>query len=217
MPLSIHAIHLPLHNTSIRKCITKQANNQSVNFVCQWKTDYTPIHPYDCQPIYLWLHSPLELGRFFSFLILYTVGTTPCTRDQPVAKPLPTHKTQIHNERTQTSMPRVGLETIPPVFDRAATVNTYDRESCLKQQRLWLACRRKPLGVTYMSTREQKSWLWISRRLKPGMTVLAKTSSNLSDLPTSKWILLRAVTKERIVKAQNVFMWAVVTVVLQSA
>jgi hypothetical protein len=32
-----------------------------------------------------------ELGCFFSFLILYTVGTTPWTGDQPVARPLSTH------------------------------------------------------------------------------------------------------------------------------
>jgi hypothetical protein len=44
--------------------------------------------------IYLWLFSPLlDLGRFFSFLILYTVGRTPWTGDQPVAKPLSTHRT----------------------------------------------------------------------------------------------------------------------------
>jgi hypothetical protein len=40
----------------------------------------------------LWLYSPLELGRFFSFLILYTVSRTPRTGDQPVARPLPTHR-----------------------------------------------------------------------------------------------------------------------------
>jgi hypothetical protein len=32
----------------------------------------------------------LGLGRFFSFLILYTVSRTPWTGDQPVARPLPT-------------------------------------------------------------------------------------------------------------------------------
>jgi hypothetical protein len=40
--------------------------------------------------LYLWLYRPLlELGRFFSLLILYTVGRTPWTGDQPVARPLP--------------------------------------------------------------------------------------------------------------------------------
>jgi hypothetical protein len=47
----------------------------------------------------------LDLGRFFSFLILYTIGRTPWTRDQHVARPLPTHRTiQTKNKRTQTSM-----------------------------------------------------------------------------------------------------------------
>jgi hypothetical protein len=35
----------------------------------------------------------LELGRFFSFLFLYTVGRTPWTGTQPVAKPLLTQRT----------------------------------------------------------------------------------------------------------------------------
>jgi hypothetical protein len=50
----------------------------------------------------LWLYShPLGLGRFFSILILYTVGRTPWTGDQPVARPLPTYRTtQTQNKRT---------------------------------------------------------------------------------------------------------------------
>jgi hypothetical protein len=31
----------------------------------------------------------VELGRFFSFLIIYTVGRNPWTGDQPDARPLP--------------------------------------------------------------------------------------------------------------------------------
>jgi hypothetical protein len=76
----------------------------------------------------LWLYSPLDLGRFFSFLIQYTVGSTPWTGDQPVARQLPTHRTtQTQNERTQTSMPRVGFEPMTPVFERAKTVHASDR------------------------------------------------------------------------------------------
>jgi hypothetical protein len=48
-------------------------------------------------PIYLSIYGStvllLDLGRFFSFLILFTVGRTPWTGDQPVAKWLPTHRT----------------------------------------------------------------------------------------------------------------------------
>jgi hypothetical protein len=41
-----------------------------------------------------------------------------------------------------------------------------------------------PYRNTYMSRREHKSWSWVSRRLKAGITVLAKASNNLIDRPT---------------------------------
>jgi hypothetical protein len=41
----------------------------------------------------LCLYSPSDLGRFFSFLILYTTGRTPWAGDQPTARPPPTHRT----------------------------------------------------------------------------------------------------------------------------
>jgi hypothetical protein len=70
----------------------------------------------------------LGLGRFFSFLIFYTVGRTPWTGDQPVARPLPAHRTtQTQNKRTQTSMHRVGFEPTIPVFERAKIVHALDR------------------------------------------------------------------------------------------
>jgi hypothetical protein len=37
---------------------------------------------------------------FFSFLIVYTMGRTPWTGDQPVARPLPTHRINVHNTDT---------------------------------------------------------------------------------------------------------------------
>jgi hypothetical protein len=46
--------------------------------------------------IYLSVHGStalVALGRFFSFLILYTDGRTSWTVDQPVARPLRTHRT----------------------------------------------------------------------------------------------------------------------------
>jgi hypothetical protein len=80
-----------------------------------------------CMCIYLWLCSPLlDLGRFFSFLILYRIGRTPWTGDQPVARPLPTHRT-THRINTQTSMPRLGFEPTIPVFERAKRVHALDR------------------------------------------------------------------------------------------
>jgi hypothetical protein len=74
----------------------------------------------------LWPYSPLDLSRFFTFLILYTVGRTPWTGDQPVAKPLHTHRTtQTQNERRQT--PQVGFEPTNPVFERTTTFHALDR------------------------------------------------------------------------------------------
>jgi hypothetical protein len=47
--------------------------------------------------IYLWHYSPLlNLGRFFSVLILYTVGRTHWKGDQHFARPLPTHRINAH-------------------------------------------------------------------------------------------------------------------------
>jgi hypothetical protein len=61
---------------------------------------------------------------FFSFLIFYTVGRTPWTGDQPVARPLSAHRTaQTQNKRTQTPMPQVGFEPTIPVFERAKTLH----------------------------------------------------------------------------------------------
>jgi hypothetical protein len=79
--------------------------------------------------IYLWLYSPLlDLERFFGFMIFYTVGRTPWTGDQPIARPLPAHRTaQTKNKRTQISMPQVEFEPTTPVFERAKTVHTLDR------------------------------------------------------------------------------------------
>jgi hypothetical protein len=59
--------------------------------------------------IYLWLSSPLlDLDRFFSFLILSTVGRTPWTGDQHVLRPLPTQNninTEYRIRTHDTSLP----------------------------------------------------------------------------------------------------------------
>jgi hypothetical protein len=88
---------------------------------------YIPTYLPTYLPICLWLYSPLlGLGRFFSFLIIYTVGRTPWTGDQPLARPLSAHRTtQTQNKRKQTSMPQVGFEPTIQVhdLDLAATVS----------------------------------------------------------------------------------------------
>jgi hypothetical protein len=81
----------------------------------------------------LWLYSPLlGLGHFFSFLIFYTLGRAPWMGNQPVARPLPTHKTaQTQNKRTQSSMPRVRFEPTTPVFEQAKTDYALDHATTI--------------------------------------------------------------------------------------
>jgi hypothetical protein len=76
----------------------------------------------------MYLQPSLSPGRFFSFVILYTVGRIPWTRDQPDARPLPIHRTaRTQNKRTQKSMPRVVSEPTIPAFERAKTIHDSDR------------------------------------------------------------------------------------------
>jgi hypothetical protein len=76
----------------------------------------------------LWLYSPCGPWPLVQFLNPYTVGMTPWTGDQAAARPLPTHrKTQTQNNRTQTSMPRVGFKPTILVFERTKTVHALER------------------------------------------------------------------------------------------
>jgi hypothetical protein len=59
--------------------------------------------------------------------ILQTVGRTPWTRYQPVARPLPTQKTQTQKKRRQTSITLVGFQPTILVFERAKTFHALDR------------------------------------------------------------------------------------------
>jgi hypothetical protein len=64
----------------------------------------------------------------FQFFNLYTVGRTPWTGDQPVARSLPARRTALtQNKRTQISMPHVGFEPTIPVFEGAKTVHALER------------------------------------------------------------------------------------------
>jgi hypothetical protein len=76
-----------------------------------------------------------DLGRFFSFLILYTVCRTPWTGDQHVARLLPSHRTtQTQNKHTHISMPWVGFELTIPVLEQTKTVRALGRPhtNCVK-------------------------------------------------------------------------------------
>jgi hypothetical protein len=58
------------------------------------------------------LHPFFGPGRFFTFVILHTVGRTPWTGDQTVARPLPTHRTaKIQNIQNNASS---GIRTHDP-------------------------------------------------------------------------------------------------------
>jgi hypothetical protein len=64
----------------------------------------------------------------FQFLNIYTEGRTPLTGDQPVASPLPPHRTtQSQNKSIQTSMPRVRFERMILVLQQAKAVHALDR------------------------------------------------------------------------------------------
>jgi hypothetical protein len=66
--------------------------------------------------------SLLDLGRFSSFLILYTVARIPWTEDQSVARPLPTQTEYMHTDIHALS----GIRTHDP-SDRAS-----EDSSCLR-------------------------------------------------------------------------------------
>jgi hypothetical protein len=111
--------------------------------------------------IYLWLYSPLlDLGRFFSFLIPYTDGRTPWTGDQPVARPLPAHRTaQTQSKHTQTSMPWEGLDPTIPAFERAETAHAQT------EQPLWSAIHRSStyIFIRFNLKSNFKEW-WYHKR-----------------------------------------------------
>jgi hypothetical protein len=76
---------------------------------------------------YLWLYSPCEPWPLLQFFNLYTVGRYPWTGDEPVARPLHTHRiTQTQNKCTQISMHRVGFEPTIPAFERAKTFHALE-------------------------------------------------------------------------------------------
>jgi hypothetical protein len=72
----------------------------------------------------------------FQFLNLYTVGRTPWTGDQPVARPLPTHRsTQTQNKRHTDILASSGIRTHDP------SVRASEDGSCLRPRG---HCARQP-------------------------------------------------------------------------
>jgi hypothetical protein len=64
----------------------------------------------------------LDLDRFVSFLILYTVGRTPWTVIS-TSQGHYLHTKQTQNKRNQTSMSSVGFEPTIPAFERQKRVH----------------------------------------------------------------------------------------------
>jgi hypothetical protein len=95
----------------------------------------------------------------FSFLILYTVGRTPWTEDQPVARPLPIHRTtQTQNKSARTSMPWVGFEPTIPVFEGPKTVHALDSAAAVIG---WSGCIN-PRIIDFCTT-----WKWVMSLTPP--------------------------------------------------
>jgi hypothetical protein len=86
--------------------------------------------------------NPWNASFHFSFLIL--VGRTPWTGDQPVARPLPTHKHRID----ATYMPWVGFESTILMFELAKIFNSLDLAATMigrkiNKEKSWWCCEER--------------------------------------------------------------------------
>jgi hypothetical protein len=89
----------------------------------------SPVHP-NLEMFYD-LKSPCGPWPLFVFLNLYTFGGTLWKGDQPIARPLPTHRTtQTQNKRRQTTA-LSGIRTHNPAFQHAETVHALGRTATL--------------------------------------------------------------------------------------
>jgi hypothetical protein len=80
----------------------------------------------------------------------FAVGRTPWTGDQPVARPLPTHRTtQTQNKHTQTSMSWVGFEPTIPALERAKVVHALDRTATVIGHYIFSFCK---FSILYRAT-----------------------------------------------------------------
>jgi hypothetical protein len=147
--------------------VATRANNKSRTVLYRWdiwRADSNPTRGMDIF-VSLRLYSLLlGLGRFIRFLILYTVGRTPWTGDQPIARSLPAHTTaQTQNKCTQTFMPWVGFEPTITVLERAKTVHAVDRAATVIGR--MDMCRR----VFCLYYREPIEFLGIGRSYNQGV------------------------------------------------
>jgi hypothetical protein len=98
-----------------------KGGRRETSFCCDTCPSRQGLHPNKCEVpsgmllLLLWLYGPLlDLGCFFQFLNLNTVGRTPWTGDQPVERPLPIPRTtQTQNKHTQYRHPCVEWDSNP--------------------------------------------------------------------------------------------------------
>jgi hypothetical protein len=89
------------------------------------------------------------------------------------------HEDEVHRDERKAFIDGIrDLFMLKLRCNKCSSAYTQNDPSIIKQD--------VPFQNTYMSRREHKSWSWILRRLKPGMTVLAKPSSNLTNQPTKR-------------------------------
>jgi hypothetical protein len=132
-----------LRNCEHLKAIPKQSSSCRIHNLC-FKISfylsiylYLSIYKFIYLPIYLYIYLPIHpsmvlqplwiFAAFLQILNAYADGRTPWTVDQPIARPLPTHRTtQTQNKGIQTSMLRVGFEPMSPEFRQTKTVHALD-------------------------------------------------------------------------------------------
>jgi hypothetical protein len=102
------------------------------------KVNFRNLVTYDCGIIIIIIYSPLlGLGRFFSFLILFTLGLLgrgggTGEGGQSVEMPVSTDgTTQTQNKHTQTFMPAVGFESMTPMSEREKTIRALERPTAV--------------------------------------------------------------------------------------
>jgi hypothetical protein len=82
-----------------------------------------------------WLFQPIQgPGPLFSSVIIFTDGRTPLTSDQPVARPLPTHRTtQTQNKRIDTPSPP-NIHILSGIRSHDPNVRAIEESSCLRSR-----------------------------------------------------------------------------------
>jgi hypothetical protein len=109
-------------------------HNRSMKVAVQGPDYYGPtlVNSSLYLPIYLSIYLFMALQSLwtldaFQFLNLYTVGRTPWTGDQPVARPLPTHRTQTENKGRQ-----IYIHALSGIGTHDPSVRAGEDGSCLR-------------------------------------------------------------------------------------